>query len=81
MLVLKVTGYIVTTQKYVIHIMEDNIREYMRALARKSVEVQAKKYGKKKFKEMGKLSGISKRKKIREILKEKGEIIEHIVLN
>lgn len=61
--------------------MEDNIREYMRALARKSVEVQAKKYGKKKFKEMGKLSGISKRKKIREILKEKGEIIEHIVLN
>lgn len=67
--------------------MENNIKnssftlaEYMRTLAMKSVEVQAKKYGSRKFKEMGRLSGISKRKKIRAVLEEQGEAIEHIVL-
>lgn len=56
------------------------IKEYMHDLAMKSVAVQAVKYGKKKFAEMGKRSGISKRKKIREKLKAIGETVEGLTL-
>ena len=36
-----------------------SVRKYMSSLALKSVKVQAKKYGKKKFSDMGKKAGLS----------------------
>lgn len=67
---------------------EQIIKEYMTGLAYKSVEVQKKKYGKKKFKEMGKKSGEARRKKrdiklqkeIREEMVADGEAIEGLIL-
>jgi hypothetical protein len=47
------------------------IKEYMSELGKKSVKVQKKLYGKKKFSEMGKLSVIVRRAKREENMRKK----------
>lgn len=60
------------------------IKEYMTGLAMKSVEVQKKKYGRRKFVEMGKKAGITHKRKAeeraRKRLEESGEAIEGVIL-
>jgi len=60
------------------------IKKYMHDLAMKSVAVQAKKYGKKKFRDMGLKAGIVRRanaaRKLREKMIADGEATEGLIL-